>query len=650
MELIKAFLAPLTTDDLRVWAGAKIFSRGKSYINNVDQLSRTDDGALAAWVSGSDEYATTVGVDPDGELEYLCTCPYDDGPCKHAVAVILAAAEYVKRKREIPLLDEDDDLYLALFDDEDDDYDEDDSDSLYQEAEHELPKKTAAGRKGKAQVAKILDRMSKEELIVMLVDLTSRYPEIERGILEKEQLASGRVDKIVSSLRREIRKVTSEPVWYDHWKGEGSLPDYSHVLEQLQALAASGHADAVLQLGEELWTLGSEQVEECRDDGETATAISECMEVVLRAVPRTSLAPSEQLLWLIERELEDDYSLLDCCGKIMEAKAYIPAHWLEVANALEIRLNSMDKPASTGSSDRYRRSRVLDMLLNAYQRSGRREMIIPLLEKEVEICQNYEKLVNALLLAGEREKARQWCVDGFKRTIESAPGIAADLQNRLRDMAQAEKNHGLVATYRSEEFFDHPSRQTYTELSKASGKAKVWPLVRAGILRYLETGRRPDPGGQENKSTEWPLPAPEVMRSRSKAAHTYERFPDLDMLIDIAILEKRFEDVVALYAELRKIKRYSFETDKAVAGAVAGTHPQVALDTWRYIVDGLIGQVKPKAYEEAAVYLRRMCKVYQECRRTAEWQNLLAELRRDHKAKRRLLEVLDGLSWVKILD
>lgn len=75
MQQIKALLSNLSTGDLKSWAGATVFSRGKSYIKNVDALSRTDDGALAAWVSGSKRYATSVGLDPDGELEYACTCP-----------------------------------------------------------------------------------------------------------------------------------------------------------------------------------------------------------------------------------------------------------------------------------------------------------------------------------------------------------------------------------------------------------------------------------------------------------------------------------------------------------------------------------------------------------------------------------------------
>jgi uncharacterized Zn finger protein len=654
MKKITALLRKLTADDLRVWAGAKIFSRGKSYIDNVDGLSRTDDGALAAWVSGSEEYATTVGLDPDGELEYLCTCPYDDGPCKHAVAVVLAAAEKVKLKLELPLLAEDDDLYLALFEDSFGDSEggyDDDGDWHYAFEEPEPVKKSStAQKKAKGALRKILEKLNKEGLVALLVEISGRFPEIERELLEKEQLATGQVAPLVMSLLREIRALTSEPVWSDHWKGEGSFPDYSHLLEQFRALLGKGHADALLQLGEELWTLGNEQVEGSQDEGETSSAIAECLEVVLRAVPKSSLTPPNQLLWVIDRKLFDEYCLLESSDKILERGAYSAAHWGEVALSLQTRLTAMVKPASTGFSDRYQRGKLVDMLLKAYERSARREKIIPLLEKEADACLYYAKLVDALLAAGEPEKARKWCIAGFERSVAGSPGVAADLQKRLREMACAERNHGLVASYRADDFFERPCRVAYVELLKAAEKGAFWPPVREGVLRYLESGRRPDLGTPGQQTKLWPLPAAEVRAPRAKFAQGNGPFPALDLLIDIAILEKRFDDVVALYRKLRQTKRWGLGTDQAVADAVAATHPQDALDIWRFIVDSLIAQVKPKSYEEAAVYLRRMCTVFQENRRSAEWHDLLGELRREHKPKRRLLEVLDGLSGKNIQD
>ena len=78
--------------------------------------------------------------------------------------------------------------------------------------------------------------------------------------------------------------------------------------------------------------------------------------------------------------------------------------------------------------------------------------------------------------------------------------------------------HNLAAAYRAQNFFESPSPKTYTELKKAAEKAKVWPPVRERVLRYLETGMRPE----------------------------------------------------------------------------AESHPLTALDIWRFIVEGLIAQVKRK--------------------------------------------------------
>jgi uncharacterized Zn finger protein len=213
MKAIRAMLQGLTFEDLREWAGAKILNRGKSYVKKVELLSRTADGGLAAWVSGSETYATSVWRDEDGGLESFCTCPYDWGTCKHAVAVVLAAAEQVKRQLEIPLLDPEDDLFLTLFDDSEDDVEwEEDEEGEWEDAAEpaQIGKGKDAGR-----VETILAAKSREELLALLVDLAGRHPEVERRIRESEQMARGRVDRLVRSLRSEIRSLTAEPAWYN---------------------------------------------------------------------------------------------------------------------------------------------------------------------------------------------------------------------------------------------------------------------------------------------------------------------------------------------------------------------------------------------------------------------------------------------------
>ncbi len=642
MKSINSILRELTFDELHDWAGEKILTRGKGCVKQVDQLSHTEGNTLVAWVTGRERYVTSVRADEAGNFEYFCTCPYSWGPCKHAVAVILAAVEYVKRKETIPLLDEDNDLYEALYEDAEEDYEWPDDNSVH----NSTPRHT----KDQAKVGKILEDKSREELLNLLVDLSGQFRNVRQHIIENEQLASGQVDKLVRALRSEIRDLTAEPAWYNHWRGEGSLPDFSHVEEQLRALAGQSHSDAVLQLGAELWTRGNAQVEQSDDEGQTAMAIASCLEAVLAALPQSSLSPPKQLLWVIDRALEDEYSLLDGAEKFLKRRAYSRAHWREVAGTLETRLQAMSKPRTPSFADRYRRRRLLDQLLDAYGCAGWNDRIIPRLEDEADPCQCYPLLTDALLAAGKKERARQWCIQGYMRTVEDAPGIASTLQKRLSTMAQKERRYDLVATYRAQDFFDRPSSTEFNELRKAAEKSKCWPAVRDEVLRYLETGRHPASSHQTDKKSSWPLPSPEVEPPTIKKRTTHHRFPDLETLIDIAIMEKRPADVVDLYQRLCKTNRWGRETDNTVAQAVANTHPDLALAIWKDIVDSLIAQVKPKAYEEAAVYLRFMKKVYTRNHRLEDWQGLLDGLRGKHKAKRRLIGVLDTLSQKKLVD
>lgn len=635
MKSIRTMLKGLTHEDLREWAGSKIYNRAKEYVACVSQLSRTEDGTLVAWVSGSDEYATSVRHEGQGNFDCDCTCPYDWGPCKHAVAVLLAASERLKRNEEIPLLDPDDDLYLEAFEDDDDDWREDEDESAPDESPASAPK----GRS--PQIESMLAGKSSEELQTLLVDLALEFPDVARRIRDTAQLETGQIDKLVRSLRKEIRSLTAEDAWYNPWKEEGNLPDYSHVEQQFRVLLDKGYADAVFELGEELWKGGVEQVGQSHDEGETAMAIAACLEIVLQALPRTRLSPPEQLLWLVDCELEDEYDLLGGADAVLNDPRYTASHWREVAADLEEKLRQVGVPQSGRFSDTYRRKRVTNWLRNAYGRSGQQQKVIPLLEEEADRCRGYDALVEELLETGERDRARQWCIRGFGNTIEDAPGIAAGLQGRLRQMAEDEGRFDLSAAYLAEDFFGRPAEKTFVELRRAAEKADVWPAVRDGVLGYLQTGKRPTHGGKGKNA--WPLPEPEVRKPQSHEKFRLESFPNREMLIEIALLEERHDDAVALYRELIKVRRWGWGIDERLAKAVAGSHPDVALHIWKSIADRLIGQVKPKAYQEAAGYLRRMREVYVGTGRLADWKALLTSLRVEHKAKRRLMEVLDGL-------
>ncbi len=61
---------------------------------------------------------------------------------------------------------------------------------------------------------------------------------------------------------------------------------------------------------------------------------------------------SEQLLWVIDRVLEDEFSLLDSADKLLKMRGYTRAHWQEVSAELETRLDALPKPAKPRFDDR----------------------------------------------------------------------------------------------------------------------------------------------------------------------------------------------------------------------------------------------------------------------------------------------------------
>lgn len=634
----------LTWGDLEKWAGTKILNRGKSYIKSVHNLATTPEGGLLAWVTGSAEYAVRVEIEDEEGLVGSCTCPYDWEPCKHAVAIVLAALERMKRNEPIPPAAKDDARLLALEETDDDEFlDDDDFDDSFDEDISEKP-----GRKSDA-LRTTLNSRTKDELVELVLELARQYPEVERNISEERQLQDGKVDALTRSLRNEIVRLTGEPAWHNPWKGEGNIPDYSHVRRQLAALLKAGHSDSVVDLGKELWVRGNEQVGQSHDEGDTAMQIGECMEIVFQAVASSSLAPHDRLLWMIDKFLEDEYAILDSCNGSIDDKSFTKAHWRDAARRLLERLDSRPIPAQQSFSSNYERRMVLNWVLTAFENGGQMEKVIPLLEKEAHACQCYDKLVDALLAEKRKEKAREWCIEGWRHTIKSAPGIAKGLQEKLRDLAQKEGRKDLVAAYRAQDFFERPSRATYEELRKSAAKMDMWPDVRAAVLKFLETGRRPDMPSGDGKKQSWPLPEPEVLATPDMKMRG--RFPDTATLIDIAILEERLDDVVQLYGAMAKGGLfYHHGTDEAVAQAVSGTHPDVALDIWKRLAEGQINLVQPRAYDEAATYLRKMHKVYEKTGRLTEWRELLGLLRVKHKAKRRLMQVLDVLEGKRVID
>jgi len=368
-------------NDLTEWAGSRIFGRGKNYHleGRVSDLAKTEEGALIAWVDGSERYMTKVILDEEGIPNSICTCPYEID-CKHGVAVVLEYLARVERNRRVPKAKKND-TRLGLFDEEDwdDEFDDNDDHALAED--------------GKKEIDTFLKSKTKARLIELIKELAEQYPEIARDLADRKHLSSGDTKALVTRLRREIQEIGDEPGWQNYWQGEGFTPDYSGIRNKLETLLKAGFADDVVTLGDELVNVGIRHVEESHDEGETAMEVSECMPLIVKALEQSSLTPAYKLAWAVNAVLKDPYETCEAMAEYLY-KRHSKESWHALADHLLEKLKTLKSSKSEGDFDRnYARDRLSNWAIHALERAGRSGEIIPHCEAEAIRTGSYDRLV-----------------------------------------------------------------------------------------------------------------------------------------------------------------------------------------------------------------------------------------------------------------
>jgi uncharacterized Zn finger protein len=693
----------LTWDDLEAWSDRRSLERGRSYqrTKRVKQLARTGEGGLLAWVVGGQRYATQVEWKPraDGvKLFSRCTCPLRISGCKHAVAVVVQYLESLKNKTNVPeaaaddprweLLDaadeggrEDEGFGEDRF--EEDEFDEEEEESWDEERGTAAPRRSSrprrkAGGKGKEARRAYLEGLPVAELANYILGLADDYPEVAKDLDARSAAVQGRTGDLVRQARKEIAHLTAQDVWVNSWSGEGNVPDYSPLRRLLEQLLVQGQADAVLELGERLFREGNDQVQQANDEGETATGIAGCLEVVFRALPASSRSDRDKLLFAIDMLLQDEYDLCEGAGEILD-REWPRAVWSAVADELLRRLQSQGTRKGGGFSDNYHRDGLSGWAIECLRNAGREEEVLPLCEAEAPVTGSYQRLVGELLAADRLAEARRWALEGIEKTEATWPGIASQLRERLRELAEREKDWPAVAAFRAEEFFTHPSVHTLEILEQAADQAGCGEQVRTAAMHFLETGERPAraaapatavrprgatskrPGGKRAGAARpsggpgWPLPEPYPATHRPREP-VQETGPHLGVLLELALQQKRPDDVLKWYdrmKESRQSRGYYWEAGAysgRVADAVAESHPDRAAAMYRRIAEQEIDRTSPAHYEAALPFLRKLRALLLRAGKEEEWTHYLAELREKNRRKRKLMEVLDRLEGRPILE
>lgn len=643
--IVNPFLE-LTWMDIENWAGATILARGKGYQRSgcVKELGITPNNVLVAWVDGSTRYATQVSI-IQGELSSSCTCPYGSN-CKHGVAVVIEYLHTIKRKKEIPVISETDERRRLIakgttaWPEDSDDGNENfgDDDEQRQEPQPKSREALEAWIKGK----------SKDELKAMLLEVAQNHPQIISELQSGFSIAPPLVAGLAKQISREIDQVSQEPAWSNHWSQASEIPDYSNIEAGLQQLFDAGHFDDVVKLGKKLFTKGSEQIDQSNDEGETIDEVTRSLDIVFKALLYCSLSDVDKMEQAVDWEVEDNYGL--CDGLELFWKIKFDAHsWSGLADRLLGRLKEYRPTQQEVEFHHYyKRNKLTDQIVSALDHAGRKEEMLQLCIREAPLTASYERLVEVLRKLGKNQEAEEWIKKGIEATREKFSGIAAALRTQFLEIRTAKKDWSFCAAIKADKFFDQPCLSTFTELKKAGEKINLWDKIRPACIQFLHSGRQP-------AGKEWPLPETGI---EGKMGNRRGSFPDTDLLIEIALLEKDLDEALRLYDEERRDKKtlsswcFSWATgiSEQIADAVQHRYPDRAMAIWKTIAESHINQKNPKEYAVAMGYLKKIMKVMKQNTREPEFTAYIASLRAEHIRKYRLVEMLDALTGKRIVD
>ncbi|WP_243684947.1 hypothetical protein [Methanosarcina barkeri] len=431
------------------------------------------------------------------------------------------------------------------------------------------------------------------------------------------------------------------------------MPDFSEVQIRLESLLDSGHPDELLDIGKELMDRYKE-IEEY-DEGDIGTQISDCIDVVFRALSQSSLSAHEKMLYALELELKDDYNILN--APTLWREDHTQEEWMLFAEALKVRFQEAAKEKETDIlyESSWERDYVIDRLIDALRKAGHSEEIIPISELEAERTGNYTRLVRELLDSGQKKKAEEWIYRGIKKLREYDPGTAYELLQTLIEINEIEENWSFVAALETEEFFKFPQLSSYIRMQKAAKKIGKWKEIRESALQYLKNGKLPvnkPEVAEELSILPGSLPKTGLLESSSLKKI---KPPVLDLLIQIAIQEDDADEVVHWYEEFKKRKGEAEKSGRSIleeeiAKAVKDKYPEVAIEIWKNIAEDLISKAKVRSYEVASIYLRRIKETLESIGKKEEWEAYLKQIREVNRFKKKLLEILNRLEKSRIIS
>ncbi|MCR8633676.1 SWIM zinc finger family protein [Paenibacillus radicis (ex Xue et al. 2023)] len=437
-----------------------ILERGEAYRDNGSILSIEEVGPLLyrAKVEGSELYGVEVRMDSRGEVIYTeCNCPYDMGPvCKHVAAVLLEIREELSLARVI------------------------------------FKSKTAPQENLPAQLSKL----SKEELIELLVHFSKEIKEVELKLTLKFSESDRKVDltQYKKMIRSFIKKNSDRYGFVPYRNVPDAVSGAEMVMEKACEILEKGHCLRSIEVSLCVLREMGDLLQACDDSGGfVGGIIQECLNLVQTAVNQRENIPEKdrvRMFQLILKEAvhpslegwnDNQLSLLESAADLISS----PGERGEWERQLEYLENKEKSQSHVGS---YFFEIAAQLRYQVIQRNDGAEQARKFLEDHLDLTPFRKMAIEDAMTHHQFEKALQLAEQGeHKDALKGYPGLVNQWKKfryEIYRLTQQVEQQVKLA----EEFVVSGEYTYYSGLKELLSKEE-WPAAYERILNKLDQNR-----------------------------------------------------------------------------------------------------------------------------------------------------------------
>lgn len=419
-----------------------MLKRGKSYYDNgfVTSIEETGDNTWTAEVEGSETYNVEVVLKKGSKINtYSCDCPYDDGICKHAVAVFFVLRDELNKMENTTGKARKKSVFEGLLET-----------ISAKDCQDFIRAYAAKNRNFKTEFELFFaDKDSR-------IDVAEKYKELVKKLIQKYS-DRGYIDYRASyGLSKEINKFLDTGTGY---VGKNNFRD------------AFALTKAILVTMKEV-------IADCDDsNGDIGGSIQNAIYLLqtIASSPTAAIAVKEDLYNFLLTELHDkvyfDY------GDYGYDLFSVFQNLAVLLNNTETFLGFIDRqlPKLTGEYDNYRKEYFKKRKIEFLQQTGNTAEAEELVQQNMDIVEVRLGEVNKAIRKKDFAAAKKLIDEGIRiAKSKDHPGTVSQWQKELLHIAMHEKDINAIRHYTKHFAFDRSFSKEYYEQWKATFTSAEW--------------------------------------------------------------------------------------------------------------------------------------------------------------------------------